>query len=134
MQKGLIVHTTIIDKDGRVLILKRSEKDNVLPGYWDIPGGTLEDGEDPAAGAVREAKEEAGLEISSPKIFFQKSNVDTGKDKQFVTLVFSAEYNGGVITLNPEDHVEYAWIKPQEIGNYQAVNYLPGCLQELAQA
>ena len=80
MQKGLIVHTTIIDKDGRVLILKRSEKDNVLPGYWDIPGGTLEDGEDPAAGAVREAKEEAGLEISSPKIFFQKSNVDTGKD------------------------------------------------------
>ena len=32
-------------------------------GYWDIPGGFLEDGEHPEDGACREVLEEAGIEI-----------------------------------------------------------------------
>lgn len=36
------------------MILQRSKKNDVLPEYWDVPGGTLEDGEDPEVGAIRE--------------------------------------------------------------------------------
>jgi 8-oxo-dGTP diphosphatase len=131
MQKGLIVHTTILDADGRVLILKRSRRNDVLPEYWDIPGGTLEDGEDPAAGAIRETKEETGLAISNLTLFFQHSNVDTTKDKQFITLVFCAKYQGGEVVLNPEEHDEFVWADPLEISRYKAVNYLPDCLRAL---
>lgn len=133
MQKGLIVHTTVIDNLGRVLILKRSKKNDVLPEYWDIPGGTLEDGEDPSIGAIREVKEESGLEVSTPKLFFQKSNIDTGKDKQFITLVFFAEYKSGEVALSPEEHDEFIWIKPEEIDSYKTVNYLADALKELGQ-
>lgn len=130
MQKGLIVHTLVTNSRGEILILQRSEQDNVLPGFWDLPGGTLENGEDPSVGAIRETKEEAGIDISNPKLFFCESKVDVEKNKQFVTLIFSAESSNPQVTLNPTEHQQYAWILPSEIDKYKTVNYLntKGCL------
>ena len=90
MDKGLIVHTVIYNNERKVLIIRRAKANDVLPEYWDIPGGTLEDGENLAAGAIREAKEETGLDIKNLRLFFEYSNVDVMKNKQFVTLVFAA--------------------------------------------
>jgi 8-oxo-dGTP diphosphatase len=129
MNKGLIIHTVIYNADRKVLIIKRAKVNDVLPEYWDIPGGTLEDGEDPVAGAIREVKEETGLEIANLRLFFDHSNVDVAKNKQFVTLIFTAKYPSGEIVLNPEEHEEYAWIAPEEVGKYKAVEYLPECLK-----
>jgi 8-oxo-dGTP diphosphatase len=130
MDKGLIIHTVIYNNEHKVLIIKRAKVNDVLPEYWDIPGGTLEDGEDPVVGAMREAKEETGLDIKDLRLFFEHSNVDIPKNKQFVTFVFAAKYPGGEVVLNPEEHEEYAWIDPAEIGNYKTVIYLPECLKE----
>ncbi len=129
MQKGLIIHTLISNDKGEVLILQRAKDDDVLAGYWDIPGGTLEDGEDPAEGAVREVKEETGLDISKPNLFFQKSNVDTGKNKQFVTLIFHTKSSVGDVVLNQREHNNYAWIEPSKIESYKTVHYLVDCVK-----
>jgi 8-oxo-dGTP diphosphatase len=104
----------------------------VLPEYWDIPGGTLEDGEAPATGAMRETKEETGLDVRGLSLYFERSDIDPGKNKQFVTLVFLAKYSGGKITLRPDEHEEYAWIDISEAGNYKTVNYLADCLELIA--
>ncbi|MEI6528578.1 MAG: NUDIX hydrolase [bacterium] len=128
MQKGLIVHTLVTNDKGEILILQRSKTDDVLPEYWDIPGGTLKDGEDPAIGATRETKEEAGIDIINPKLFFHKSKVDIEKNKQFVTLIFLAQCSDINIVLDPEEHQDYAWIQPSEILNYKTVEYLSDCI------
>ena len=128
MTTGLIVHTVISNDEHKVLIIKRAAVNDVLPGYWDIPGGTLEDGEDPYEGATREAKEETGLDIAKPDLFFLKSNIDTAKNKQFITLVFHAQNPSGKVRLNPSEHDEYAWIDVSEIGKYKAVDYVVECL------
>jgi 8-oxo-dGTP diphosphatase len=128
MDKGLIIHTVIYTNEHKVLIIKRSKTNDVLPEFWDIPGGTLEDGEDPVAGTIRETKEETNLDVKNLRLFFEHSNVDVAKNKQFVTLVFVAKNPGGEVKLNPEEHEEYAWIDPTEIGKYKTVDYLPGCL------
>ncbi len=120
-----------MNDEHKILITRRAQRNDVLPGIWDIPGGTLEDGEDPYDGAMREVKEETGLAIAKPKLFFQKSNVDDSKKKQFITLVFRATYLGGEIRLNPEEHDQYAWINASEIGKYKAVDYVPECLTVL---
>ena len=129
MKTGLIVHTLISNDHGEILILRRSKNNDMLPEYWDIPGGTLEDGEDPAAGAIRETKEETGLDISGLKLFFHKSNVDVPKNKQFITLVFSAKTVHTNVVINPKEHDKYEWIKPTEINHFMTVDYLPDCLR-----
>ncbi len=71
MDKGLIIHAVIYNAERKVLIIRRAKVNDALPEYWDIPGGTLEDGEDPAVGAMRETKEETGLEIYRPAAIFR---------------------------------------------------------------
>ncbi|MFH0874072.1 MAG: NUDIX hydrolase [Candidatus Komeilibacteria bacterium] len=138
MEIGLIVHVLILNTEGKLLVLRRQKNDNVLPGYWDIPGGTLEVGEDPAVGAAREAREECGLEVEHLRIVHFTSNIDQEKNKQFVRLIFQARAKTDNIKLNPEEHDHYRWIDPvrEEISNgvdlahpddLKYVDYLKGC-------
>lgn len=129
MQKGIIVHTVIQNDKGEVLILQRSKNNDVLPNYWDIPGGTLEDGEDPLQGAIRETNEETGLNISNARLFFQKSNVDSSKNKQFITLVFYTKSSTSDVSVNPEEHDAFLWIDPLRVNDYKIVDYLSNCLK-----
>lgn len=131
MQKGLIAHTIITNEKKQILILQRSATTKTLPNQWDIPGGTLEDGEDPAEGVIRETKEEAGLDIKEPSLFFYTSNVDKEKNKQFVRLVFITECQGGEVKLNPREHQDYKRIDMSEASKYQTVDYLASCLELL---
>lgn len=45
--------------DGRLLIVHDTFKQ-----HWTIPGGVVDSGEDPATGAAREAREEAGVDVT----------------------------------------------------------------------
>lgn len=47
--------------DGRVLLV-----DQPYLSGWALPGGNLARGEEPAAGAIREVREEIGLQLSIP--------------------------------------------------------------------
>src|SRR4051794_38200115 len=62
----LLPSTSLIalDPDGKVLLQRRSDD-----GTWGLPGGLLEIGEAPAEAAVRETREEMGLEIGEVELF-----------------------------------------------------------------
>ena len=87
----------IINDKGEILILQRSETDKVLPGYWDIPGGTLNDGEDPIAGVIRETKEETGFDILNPNFSDDSVKTITGagiEDRDiFINKLYTYLYN-----------------------------------------
>jgi ADP-ribose pyrophosphatase YjhB (NUDIX family) len=51
----------ILERDGRVLLARRALEPR--KGYWDLPGGFLDETEDPLDGLRREFREETGLEI-----------------------------------------------------------------------
>lgn len=53
-------------KDNKVVATQYKEG-NIREGYYDIPGGKIEDGELPEQAAIREMKEETGLEIKNLK-------------------------------------------------------------------
>ena len=50
----------ITDDKGRVLLLHRNKGDHV---QWEIPGGKIDEGEDPKFTAEREAQEELGVDV-----------------------------------------------------------------------
>lgn len=65
MTGAMPVHATLcyIVRDGRVLLLRKAP--HLWGGdKWNAPGGKLQPGEDPVAGAVREVEEETGLHVS----------------------------------------------------------------------
>jgi 8-oxo-dGTP diphosphatase len=128
MQIGLIVSTLIVNNKGEVLILQRSKSEDVLPEYWDFPGGTLEEGEDPVLGAIRETKEETGINIVKPELFFYHSIIDEPKNKQFVTLIFKVRVDNIEVILNKNDHQKYLWINPGDVGKYNTVHNLKECI------
>jgi NAD+ diphosphatase len=53
--QGLLV------RDGRVLVGRRKLEPRM--GHWDLPGGFLEEGEEPLTGLRREFLEETGIEV-----------------------------------------------------------------------
>jgi 8-oxo-dGTP diphosphatase len=53
--------------NGRVLLARRAHPP--FEGFWDIPGGFLDEGEDPLDGLRRELKEETGLEVEPQRFF-----------------------------------------------------------------
>lgn len=59
------VRTFLIEED-RVLAIKYTTNDNKLD-YYDIPGGEIEEGEKSEEAAIREFKEESGIEIKNPQ-------------------------------------------------------------------
>lgn len=53
-------------KDDKVVVIKYKAV-NKKSGYYDIPGGKIEEGETPKQTAIREMKEETGLKVGNLK-------------------------------------------------------------------
>jgi 8-oxo-dGTP diphosphatase len=57
----------VVDDRGRLLLARRAAE--VEHGKWDLPGGFVEEGEDPCETVVRELREETGLEVEPTRFF-----------------------------------------------------------------
>ena len=57
----------ILNSKNEVLVVKRSDNDDFLPGLWELPGGGTDFGENPQEALKREMFEEVGLSVSVDK-------------------------------------------------------------------
>ena len=114
----LIAHT-LIEKDGKYLLIKRSKikrgLPNVYPCYWDIPGGSVEENELPREAALREAMEEVNQKIRIDKIVHEDSQFDASKDTVFTRLVYAGRFlEERDMILDPEEHIDFIWLSSLE--------------------
>ncbi|RGN68526.1 NUDIX hydrolase [Streptococcus anginosus] len=134
MPVKLIAHT-LIEKDGKYLLIKRSKikrgSPNMYPEYWDIPGGSVEEDELPREGAVREAMEEVNQKVQLSSILYEDSCYDNTKGIVFTRLVYKAkllEYRE--IKLDPEEHTAFRWIRVlSDMKGEKTVPYLKNILK-----
>ena len=129
MTVKLIAHT-LIEKDGKYLLIKRSKikrgRPNVYPSYWDIPGGSVEENELPREAALREAVEEVNQNLRINKIIHEDSQFDASKDTVFTRLVYAGEIlEERDFILDPEEHTDFIWISSlKDIESNLVVPYL----------
>ena len=57
----LTVKSAVVNKDGKVLLLKRADKEITNSAKYDLPGGGIERGETVEKSLQRELAEELGL-------------------------------------------------------------------------
>jgi 8-oxo-dGTP diphosphatase len=69
-----------------VLLIQR--KHPPMQGAWAIPGGFVEQGEDPIHAAVRELKEETGLDGHSPTLLMVMGDPNRDPRKHIVSIVY----------------------------------------------
>ena len=126
--------TSFIRNNGRLLILKRSNKVKSMKGLWAGISGIIEKNEEPLERAKIEIFEEVG--ISEDKVTLIRSaekmkvNSPQYKNHEWEIFPFLFEVKDNAIKLNWEN-TEFKWIKAEELKNYQTVPSLQRVLFNL---
>jgi len=122
MEFKLAVHVWI-QKDDKFLVVRRSLKDDFMPGFWDTPGGTLDFGEDPIKALIRETKEESNLGIEVGQLLYCHNKVYN--PRHWFALIYQCQIIGDEkITLNPNEHEEYRWVTYEELKQLPKIDFL----------
>jgi ADP-ribose pyrophosphatase YjhB (NUDIX family) len=103
-------------KDGKVLLVRRGNEPG--RGKWSLPGGRIRFGERSEEAALREMREETGLEVRLRRVvdvvdvFWRSERGELLE--HFVIVDFEAEVIGG--ELRPaDDALDARWFSPEEL-------------------
>jgi len=117
--KHRAAHVLVFNARGEVFLQKRSRKKDRQPGLWDSSAsGHLDSGEDYDAAAVRELREELGLELNEPLERLFKINACEETDGEFV-WVYRCR-NNGPFALNPAEIDGGSWLAPEKVTRWMA--------------
>lgn len=114
------VNVVVANDQGEILLIKRSDNDN-----WALPGGAIDLGESLTQAAIRETKEETGIDCeitglvgiyTDPKhVIHYTSNNEV---RQEFSIVLTARATGGQPRTSGESH-EVRWVTRESVMDYQ---------------
>ena len=113
-------NVAVTNEAGELLLVRRSDSDN-----WALPGGAVDLGESLAQAAVRETKEESGIDCEITGltgIYYDPAHVllytSNGEVRQEFSIVLTARATGGQPTPSSETS-EVRWVRLDDVGSYQ---------------
>lgn len=99
---GLAVNVAVID-DEKVLLTKREDFE-----VWCLSGGGVEEGESLAEGAIREVKEETGLEVELTRLVGVYSRMGGGM-QDIHAVLYVGKPIGGKLRLQEHETIDVAY-------------------------
>ena len=116
MRKRLIALLALVNEKNEVLISLRKHKKE-YDGYWEFPGGKVEESETIEQGIVREIKEELDLEISNNCIAPLTFAVDQHRTSETILFLYICRKWEGSITSLLDQRIK--WVKPIDLIEYK---------------
>ena len=102
------VGTIVRTEDDRIVLVRRA----IEPGYglWVFPGGYVDRGETVTAAALRETREEAGLDVRLDGLV----NICSYPGRPIIIIVYTASILGGELRID-EESLEARLFTPADI-------------------
>lgn len=100
-------HVLATDADGRILVVRVTY---LGPG-WMLPGGHVERGETPHHAAIRETREETGLEVTIDRLLLVDASRPTA-----TSFVYAGSIVGGTLEPQLGEIAEAGWLHPDDLG------------------
>ncbi len=107
--------TLIFNDDGQVLLTRRADN-----GKWCVPGGHMDMDETIRRTAIRETKEETGLDVEIERmsgmysVVYPANLFPERKSRSAFIVAFRCKRLGGELTLN-EEVTEFGWFNPHNL-------------------
>lgn len=128
------VASYVIPKKGNEVFLMRRFQTGWMDGKYGLASGHMEEGESPITAAIRETKEEAGIDVKPEDLKFvlvmHRKPVHEG-DAEYIDFFFTTEkWDGEPKLMEPEKCDEIGWfslgalpenILPYEMEMFEAV-------------
>jgi 8-oxo-dGTP diphosphatase len=109
------VGAVVFNATNDILLIKRGKAPHY--GRWMVPGGTLEWGETLEAAAVREVREETGIDIEIEAFVEIIEALTPGPEGfHYVIMDYAARAVSGVLSAG-SDALEAAWIPVEQLGD-----------------
>jgi ADP-ribose pyrophosphatase YjhB (NUDIX family) len=106
-----------VDQAGRLLLVRHAGHDD----GWGVLGGAVEVGESPAQAAVRETREEIGVEVRLVRLLDVLGGPDyevsypNGDRTAYVTAVYEAAITDGSPQVSDDELSDLAWFAPAQL-------------------
>ena len=105
---------TLLRKDGKIAFVLRKDT-GYMDGRYGLPAGKVEWKEDFKTGAIREAKEEAGVDVAPEDLKFVHVMHRT-EDRDWVDVFFEAtKWAGEPHNAEPHKSSELTWLDPNNL-------------------
>ena len=111
----MIEVTAAILEEGSKIMIARRARGKHLAGFWEFPGGKIEQDETPEICLTRELKEEFEIDVTIEKYIGE--SIFNYPNKTIKLKAFTCQIRNGRMKLNDHDKVE--WINLEEITNYK---------------
>lgn len=116
MARRKVVVTGFLRKGDTVLLVKRSDDEKSLPGYFEMPGGTIDFGETPEEALLREFQEEVGIDIEIFDPFNVFSYISWNDKKHSIKISYQVRAkNIPEKIILSHAHTSYMWAKENEL-------------------
>ncbi len=102
----------LLDSKGNLLLLKRAEHQH-CGGFWSFPGGKVEAGELPLQAAMRELKEETGLDATAWQCLGEYDFAYSDRLLHFYLFTCFCEHFAGLQTETP-----HVWASIETLADY----------------
>ncbi|MFW6298542.1 MAG: NUDIX domain-containing protein [Bacillota bacterium] len=113
----MVVHVWIEREDGKFLIQKRAKKSDPIPHQWAVTSGLTSEGEGPKESAIREVKEEIGVELKASDLTDRAQIISTGNRYHTITHVYHTYQSLDVdaLELDKDEVLEVAYVSLKTI-------------------
>ena len=114
------VHVWIRNSEGRYLMSQRAADRPTFPLKWECVGGSMLAGEDSLTGAIREVREELGVNLSPEKgrlLFTEARQIVAGVEFYDYMYIWLFDYNGdfSLEDASTKEVAQARWMTADEI-------------------